>query len=175
MRVAKSGLTFLLILFLFVFLPCTSVRCQEVIEVIDYIPYDIVDVAVSADGNYVAAVSHTHLMYFSVENKSIQWTFNVTEAHNQSYISHLLDILTVKISSNGIYVAIGYGESGSAYIDGGVSYFNESTKRNGDVIEPTWTSWFVKTNGRVDRKCLDISDDGESVTVSGTGTSIYFF
>jgi len=130
---------------------------------------------VSADGNYVAAVNHTHLMYFSVKNKTIQWTFNVTEANEQNYVDYLLGILTVTISSNGTYVAIGYGGSAVGSDDGGVSYFNESTKRNGEIIEPTWTNWFIKMNGRVDRRCLDISDDGEYVAVAGTGTCIYFF
>lgn len=164
-------LTFLLLLSTFV-LPG---HAQSNLKLLFTVPYGVTDVAVSADGNYVAAVNDTKLTYYSVEDGSLLWWFNNTVLEHFS-TNYSMSILSVVISADGEYVAIGYGDQ---YRNGGVGYFNESKSRSGRVTNATWTHLYENTtksqSGDVYKRCLDISDDGETITVAGTGDSVYYF
>jgi hypothetical protein len=157
--VKKLKLGFVFLCSILLLIPAMTVHSQQVIELIEYLPGDYLDVAVSADGRYVAAVNNTHLIYYSLETESVHWS-------NSSN-----NILSVIISADGEYVVVGFGFG----TEGGISYFNESTTRTGDSEDPTWYMAFDKVAGRVERNCMDISDDGEYVAVAGTGTSVYYF
>jgi len=135
-------------------------------EVLIVLPSNIVDVAVSADGRFVAAVNGSMLMYFSVATRSLQWTFTPASENPP------MDILSARISADGECVVIGYGNSNG---QGGISFFKQCTGRTGVDEPPTWTNWFRKTHGRIEKRSMDISDDGETVAVAGTGDTVYYF
>ena len=137
-------------------------------EVLIVLPSNIVDVAVSPDGRFVAAVNASMLMYFSVATRSLQWTFTPASAGLWS----VMDILSVRISADGECVVIGYGNNLG---EGGISFFKQCTGRTGTDQPPTWTNWFLKQHGRIERRSMDISDDGETVAVAGTGDTVYYF
>jgi hypothetical protein len=148
---------------------------QSNIRLVLMVPYPVTDVAISADGMYVAAVNDTMLTYYSVESGSLLWWFNDTVITWFS-TDYNMSIQTVVISADGEYVAIGYGDSNR---NGGVSYFNDSTTRSGRVTNATWTHFYEASGkqygGEVYKRCLDISDEGETITVAGTGDSVYYF
>jgi hypothetical protein len=163
-RLSSAFVLFSIILTLFV--PGALVLAQPTLELLNYWSYSVSDVAVSADGQYVAAINQTALLFFSVDSPSPRWIFD------PSNMTQSMDILAVEISADGQYVMIGYGGGSD---NGGVSYFNESTSRNGVVQDPTWTHWFLKSAGAIARDCTAMSDDGEHVTVAGTGNTVYCF
>ncbi len=132
-------------------------------------PGDVYDLSVSADGKYLVATNKTHLFYYSIEGLSLLWTFYPNQTFNE-----YIEILDVAMSPDGEYVVAGYGEK-NYMISGGLSYFNESTSRSGLQDNATWTNWYEKEGGAVERACMDISDNGEYVTVAGTGDKIYYF
>ena len=152
----------------------TPVFAQSNLKLLFTVPYGVTDVAVSADGRYVAAVNDTSLTYYSVDEGSLLWWFNSTII--EYCYTYNMSILSVVISADGEYVAIGYGDQ---YRNGGVSYFNGSKSRSGRVVNATWTHFYTNSSksqsGDVYKRCLDISNDGETITVAGTGDSVYYF
>lgn len=142
------------------------VLAQPAPQLVKYWPYRVDDAAVSADGRYAAAINQTTLVYFRVGDTTPRWVF-----HSSSML-HVMDILAVEMSANGEYVMIGCGDASG---NGGISYFNESTSKTGVVTNATWTHWFLKSQGRIERGCTAMSDDGEVVAVAGTGNYVYYF
>ena len=114
----------------------------------------VYDVAVSADGNYIAAVNDTGLYYFEWNISTPKWWYSGTT------------FLSVAISGDGEYVVAG---DDSGYL----SYFNNSRATTGERSAPTWTSRDL--GGAVERGTLDMSYDGDYVVVSGTGITLYYF
>jgi len=112
------------------------------------------DVAVSRDGNYIAAVSNTGLYYFAWNISNPKWWYLGTT------------FLSVAISADGEYVVIG-DDSGH------LRYFNDSRATIGERSDLTWTS--VGLGGPIERGTLDISDDGDYVVVGGTGISVWYY
>jgi hypothetical protein len=79
------------------------------------------DVAVSKDGNYLAAVNSTGVFYFASDNSTPKWWYSGTT------------FLSVAISADGEYVVAGDG-------NGIVYYFNDSQATTGERQYPTWMS-----------------------------------
>jgi WD40 repeat protein len=129
-------------------------------------PMQVIDQAVSKDGNYIAAVNYTGLYYFAWNDSSPRWWYLSGPAGAGMFLS-------VAISANGEYVVVGNMTSGSVY------YFNNSRTRSGPQASNTYT-WISAhfwgfPNSDVERGTIDISDNGEYVVVGGTGDSVYYF
>ena len=112
------------------------------------------DVAVSRDGNYIAAVSNTGLYYFAWNISNPKWWYSGTT------------FLSVAVSADGEYVVIGDNS-------GHLRYFNNSRATIGERSIPTWTS--IGLGGAVERGTLDMSDNGDYVVVGGTGPSVWYY
>jgi WD40 repeat protein len=113
------------------------------------------DVAVSGDGNYLAAVNNTGLYYFASDNSTPKWWYPSQSA-----------ILSAAISDEGEYVVTGSS-------DGYIYYFNDSRAITGERPSPAWNSSYLY--GPVERGTLDISGDGEYVAIGGTGPNMYYY
>jgi hypothetical protein len=156
------------LLFLLVAYPLHTARSQEysATELWNN-PMGCVDVAVSKDGRYVAAVNYTTLCFFSTASPvPLWWYLNNTDSEN---------FLSVAISATGDYVIVG-NNTGS----GSIYYFGNSTTRTGLQASGSynWTSIHFYDNGYgtdVERGTIDISDNGNYVAVGGTGNEVYYF
>jgi len=113
------------------------------------------DVAVSKDGNYLAAVNSTGVFYFASDNSTPKWWYLWQNMFR-----------SVAISADGEYVVAG---DNSGYL----CYFNDSRTTTNDRSAPTWMS--IGLGGPVERGTLDMSDDGEYIAVGGTGVGLYYF
>jgi len=113
------------------------------------------DVAVSGDGNYLAAVNDTGIFYFASNNSTPKWWYLWQNMFR-----------SVAISADGEYVVAGDNT-------GHLCYFNDSRTATNDRSTPTWMS--IDLWGPVERGTLDMSDDGEYVVVGGTGVGLYYF
>ena len=129
-------------------------------------PMQVIDQAVSKDGNFIAALNNTGLYYFAWNDSSPRWWYLSGPAGAGMFLS-------VAISANGEYVVVGNMTSGSVY------YFNNSRTRSGPQPSNTYTWISVHfwgfPNSDVERGTIDISDNGEYVVVGGTGDSVYYF
>jgi len=121
-------------------------------------PMEVYDLAVSSDGNYIAAVNDTGLYFFSADNPDPLWWF---EAQN--------GFTSVAISGDGNYVVAGNGTEDTGYI----GYFADALSLSGRVSDATW--WSRNLMGAVEPGTLDMSSDGNYVVVGGTGVNIYYF
>jgi WD40 repeat protein len=129
-------------------------------------PMQVIDQAVSKDGNYIAATNSTGLYYFASNDANPRWWYLSGPAGAGFFLS-------VAISANGEYVIAGNNTMGSVY------YFNNSRARSGLQASDsyTWISahFWGYPNSDVERGTIDISDNGEYVVVGGTGDSVYYF
>jgi WD40 repeat protein len=131
-------------------------------------PMEVDDLAVSKDGFYVAAVNMTGLYFFASHSPSPRWWYLTTwETTGEKFMS-------VAVSGDGSYVVVGNNTLGSVY------YFDKGTTRTGLQAAGTW-KWVSKHfptsggNSDVERRTIDISDDGQFVVVGGTGSDVYYF
>ncbi len=115
----------------------------------------VYDVAVSQNGMFIAAVNGSGLFYFDANSSSPRW-----------WEHPLADFISVAISTDGEYVAVGTQE-------GRVYYWNDSRSRVGAPNSPTWGSIWMY--GAIERGALDMSDDGEYVVVVGTDVNVWFY
>jgi len=113
------------------------------------------DVAVSGDGNYLAAVNDTGVFYFAWDNSTPKW-----------WCLWQSTFLSVDISADGEYVVAGDN-------DGYIYYFNNSRATTGERVHPTWMS--KQMWGAIERGTLDMSDDGEYVALGGTGITVWYY
>ncbi len=119
-------------------------------------PIDVNDIAVSKDGRYMVVGMDELIQYYDTSSPEPLWWFPGDE-----------DFLDVVISANGDYVAVG----GTA---GGVIYFDDATMReDSQGMSQTWVS--VSLGGDIERRTLDMSDNGEYIVVGGTGDDVYYF
>lgn len=130
---------------------------QTTVQLLWTNPMQVHDVAVSADGNYLAAVNDTGLHYFDADSPNPIW----------SYQPEAGTLLSVAISSDGDYVVAGD-------TNGYLHYFNQSTQRTGNQTTPTWTSIGMGP-GPVEKGTLDMSANGNYTVVGGTGISIWYY
>lgn len=114
------------------------------------------DVAVSRDGNYIAAVNSTGIYYFASNDSNPKWWYLPVQTY----------FMSVAISADGEYVVAGDNI-------GYTHYFNDSTAITGERLSSTWNSTYLY--GPVERGTLDISDDGEYVAIGGTGPNMYYY
>ncbi|MDH7564451.1 MAG: hypothetical protein QHH24_06210 [Candidatus Bathyarchaeota archaeon] len=128
---------------------------QIVIQLEWFNPMLVHDVAVSDDGNYLAAVNNTGLHYFDADSSTPLWWYQPSTT-----------FLSVAISGDGDYVVAGDNE-------GILHYFNQSRARTDEQTEPTWTS--IDLGGPIEKGTLDMSSNGNFTVVGGTGTSIWYF
>ena len=125
-------------------------------------PMAVNDVAVSGDGNYVAAVNDTGVYFFSRDSSQPRWWYTDDGGY----------FMSVAISANGEYVVAGYtNSSGSGFL----YYFKDSTTTfNGRGY--TWKS--VAFPGAIDNSRLVAISDNGSFVVAGanneTGTQYYY-
>jgi hypothetical protein len=123
------------------------------------------DIAVSKDGNYLAAVNDTGLYYFASNNPTPRWWYLENSAEE--------NFMSVAISANGKYVIAGNNSQGSIY------YFGSSGTRFGLQASNSfdWKSanFAGFPTADVERGTIDISDNGEYVAVGGTGETLYYF
>ncbi|MDH5266896.1 MAG: hypothetical protein OEW62_04370 [Candidatus Bathyarchaeota archaeon] len=113
------------------------------------------DVAVSKDGNYIAAVNNTGIYYFASTNSTPKWWHSPSNT-----------FISVAISADGECVVAGDN-------NGRIHYFNYSTAITGERLSSAWNSTYMF--GSVERGTLDISDDGEYVAIGGTGPNMYYY
>jgi len=122
------------------------------------------DIALSKDGQYVAAVGpgplSGELAFYdrsSADPKTPMWTW-MYEGQGS--------LLSVAISYDGSCVAAGCA-------DGYVFFWNDAKSRTPGDTDPTWTS--DDLGGPIDRRCLDISNDGNYLVAGGTGDTIFYW
>jgi hypothetical protein len=167
------GFMFIALLLVSASASLTSVSAQSFqVKRIWSIPVATNDVAVSKDGNYVAAVNDSGLYYFQENSPSPNWWY-------LSNVSTSEQFLSVAISANGEYVTVG-NNSGllTSPISDSIYYFGNGTTRSGQQPSGSynWTSVYFGGPGRsVDRGSIDISANGQYVVVGGTGFSVYYF
>jgi hypothetical protein len=119
-------------------------------------PMAVHDVAVTADGNYLAAVNNTGLHYFDSDSSQTRWQYEPLTG----------TLISVAISADGDFVVAGDN-------NGYLHYFNQSTQRTGSQIAPTWTS--IDMGGPVEKGTLDMSANGNYTVVGGTGVNIWYY
>jgi hypothetical protein len=119
-------------------------------------PMGVYDVAVSADGNYLAAVNDTGLYYFDADSKNPLWW----------YQPPTITLMSVAISADGGYVVAGDN-------NGFLHYFNQSITRIDSQTTPTWTSQDM--GSAIERGTLDMSANGNYTVVGGTGQNIWYY
>jgi len=114
------------------------------------------DIALSRDGQYVALVrplaDSGELRFYSRSSGTPLWTWSSEET-----------LYSVAISEDGDCVAAG----GEQHI-----YFWKNAKILTGNPDPTWSSIWL---GRIDRKALDISNDGNYVAACGTGVNVFYW
>lgn len=142
--------------------PATSAASYQVVELWSN-PMLVNDVAVSTDGQYIAAVNTTAIAFFSRGSSTPLWWY-----YNNSNIEYFL---SVAISADGNQVIVG---NNSGY--GSIYYFDNCIGRSGLQAANSydWTSGHFSSGG-VERRTLDISANGEFVAVGGTGDNLYYF
>jgi len=130
-------------------------------------PMQVNDVAVSKDGNYVAAVNNTGLYFFGWDSPNPIWWY-LSEAGDK--------LLSVAISANGQYVIFGNSTNGSIFFFGDCMGRSGLQAANGyDWVSKQFTYYSPAGNNDVERRTIDISDNGEYVVVGGTGDQVYYF
>jgi len=116
------------------------------------------DIALSKDGQYVAAVgpaiTSTELRFYGRSSGDPIWTYYAPG-----------DFWSVAISADGSCVAAGNGSR--------VFFWNNAKSRTAGDTDPTWTS--VDLGGPIEYRCLAISDDGNYVVAGGTGPTVYYW
>jgi WD40 repeat protein len=122
------------------------------------VPYEVLDVAVSADGSHIAAINDTCLSYYSSDSPVPIWTFPMPAPS-----IHLWD---VAISADGMYIAL------EVYFDNGggqIGYFNSTSNQpQWASVQFTLVSWnYYDYPVVVQRSTLSISDDGDIVAAGG--------
>jgi len=116
---------------------------------------DTNDIAPSKDGNYVAVASGNQLRFYGRSSATPLWT-----SRSQDEFS------SVAISADGDCVAVG-GMSNVYF------WKNARTLTGSGIDTQTWVS--VSLGGSIDRRCIDISDDGNYVAACGTGTNVFYW
>lgn len=156
----------LLSMLAFAMLPPTAAEGYSIDELWTN-PMQVTDVAVSKDGNYLAAVNETGLYFFGWDSPNPIWWYLNSSGDN---------FLSVAISADGQYVIAGNSTNGAIY------YFGGCLGRTGQQPSDgyTWVSqpfiYFGPAgNNDVERRTIDISDNGEYVVVGGTGERVYYF
>ncbi len=122
-------------------------------------PLDVVDLAVSRDGNYIAVVNNEGIYLFNSTSSVPRWWYNASVGE---------DFRAVSISGDGSYVAAG---NNSARL----LYFNSSNTRLGKQTNPTWTSQDLGFNGLPWEDALDMSDDGNYVVCAQGSAGLFDF
>ncbi|MCP8308686.1 MAG: hypothetical protein H3Z53_05305, partial [archaeon] len=162
----KKSVSTLLILILLSAIAFTSVPYisaqQYAVSMLWSSPMGVNDVAVSKDGNYIAAVNDTGIYYFAYNDPNPIWWFIPPGG---------TDFLSVAISNDGEYVVGGISTGYLIYYNNTI----DTNRREGeqDLDDYTWFS--VNLLGPIQRRTLDMSDNGEYVVVGGTGTDVYYF
>ena len=123
-------------------------------------PIDTDDLALSKDGQYVAAVGppagdqSTELRFYGRSSGTPIWTYYAPG-----------DFHSVAISADGSGVAAGNGSH--------IFFWNNAKSRTPGNTDPTWTS--VNLGGPIEYRCLAISDDGNYVVACGTGPGVFYY
>jgi hypothetical protein len=150
--------------------PITSAASYNVVELWSN-PMYVMDVAVSTDGQYIAAVNGTTLAFFSRGSSTPLWWY-----YNNSVDEYFL---SVAISADGNQVIVGNNSGVSPQAKDSIYYFDNCLGRSG--LQPPssydWTSVHFLGNipSQVERRTIDISANGEFVVVGGTGENLYYF
>lgn len=159
-----------ILLFNTVFSVSTSLAQEYTVEEFWTNPMDVNDIAVSSDGKYIAVVNDTGLYYFTTGSGNPLWWYTCRSGENY---------LSVAISREGEHVIVG-NNTINEQREGALFYFASCWTRVGGPSASnnfTWSSisfWDRADNG-VDRRTIDISQDGEYVVVGGTGENVYYF
>ncbi len=135
-------------------------------------PVNVVDIAVSEDGRYVVVGSD------SLDGGQVRF-YDRTSANPKipiwsvpNPLNPTVLVYSVAISADGDSVAAGYSSSDGGPARYGVAYWkNARTLTNPDP--PTWVS--KNLGGPIEKRALDMSDDGNYVVACGTGTSVYYW
>lgn len=116
-------------------------------------PVNTFDIALSGDGQYVAVVMDVEMRFYGRSSGTPLWTWDSTEP-----------LGSVAISADGDCVVAG----GIPH----VFFWKDAKTRTSSASDPTWSSTSL---GPIDRRDLDISDDGNYVVAGGTGSSVYYW
>jgi hypothetical protein len=114
------------------------------------------DIAISKDGQYVIAAESTCggclRFYSSTGDGNPIWTTSFADV-----------VFSVAISADGDCIAAGTSQY--------VRFWKNARSLTG-TPDPTWTS---QSLGQIERRCLDISDNGNYIAACGSGESVYYW
>ncbi len=117
-------------------------------------PTGAIDIALSANGQYVAAIVTDQVRFYGRSSSTPIWTGLIQDS-----------LLGVAISADGNSVAAsGFG---------GVYFWANARSLTGSTNPATWTSGVL--GGPISRKCLAISGDGNYVLAGGTGPNVFYW
>jgi len=120
-------------------------------------PTGAYDIALSADGQYVALVTIGNpgeVRFYGRSSSTPIWT-----------TSNLGILLSVAISADGDSVSVGGGQF--------VYFWANARSLTGSSNPPTWTSYNL--GGPISLKCLAISGDGNYLLAGGTGPNVMYW
>jgi len=132
------------------------------------------DIALSRNGQYVVVASGNQVRYYGASSGTPLWISTTPSG----------DVISVAISADGDCVVAGTsgnspsprgvvaGTSGAYVPVGDVVFWKNARTLTGNPA-PTWSS--VDLGGQINRRCLDISDDGNYVVACGTGEWVFYW
>jgi hypothetical protein len=113
---------------------------------------DTLGIALSADGQYLVVGTSTQLRFYGRSSSTPLWT-----SGSGAFTS-------VAISADGSYVAAS---------SSGIVYFWANARSLTGNPSSTWSS--NSLGGDIQRRCLAISDDGDSVAACGIGPNVFYW
>lgn len=111
------------------------------------------DLVVSKNGQYAAVATSNDLRFYGRGSGTPLWSWGTAES-----------IQSVAISADGSCVVVG----GFWH----VFFWRDASTRTSSTSDPTWSSTSL---GPIERRDLDISDDGNYVVAGGTGDHVYYW
>ena len=128
---------------------------------------ETVDIKLSKDGNYVVVASFQiddgfggQVRFYSRSSGTPLWTWEGPQ-----------QVFSVAISANGDYVAAGVYAVDQIPV-GNVLFWKNARTLTG-TPDPDWRS--DNLHGPIQRRCLDMSDDGNYVVACGTGPNVFYW
>ena len=134
------------------------VEGQQLMEPVWSAPDNVVDLAMSGDGDIVVISNGTHVKVFNGEG-TLLWQWGYTR---------YFFVSAVATSSDGRFVAAAYSNPAGFF----VGFWSNADSLSGEP-DPTWES--VNLGGGIGINALAISGDGNHLVAVGTGPTVYYW